>query len=106
MCNVKDNVLVFEVIFGVDVNDFISVFVDDVDFIFDIGKDIKGFKIVLFKEYLGEGVSEEVKIFVKEVVEMLKLFGVEVDEVLLLNIKYGILLYYVIVLLEVLVNLV
>lgn len=59
--NVKDNVIVLEVIFGVDVNDFISVFVDDVDFIFEIGKDIKGLKVVLFKEYLGEGVVDDVK---------------------------------------------
>lgn len=59
--NVKDNVIVLEVIFGVDVNDFISVLVDDVDFIFEIGKDIKGLKVVLFKEYLGEGVVDDVK---------------------------------------------
>ena len=39
--------------------------VDDVDFTSDIGKDIKGLKIALPKEYLGEGVSEEVKTSVK-----------------------------------------
>ena len=48
------------------------------------------------KEYLGEGVSEEVKTSVKEAVETLKSLGAEVDEVSLPNTKYGIPSYYVI----------
>ena len=70
--NVKDNALVLEAISGVDANDSTSAPVDDVDFTSDIGKDIKGLKIALPKEYLGEGVSEEVKTSVKEAVETLK----------------------------------
>ena len=58
--------------------------------------DIKGLKIALPKEYLGEGVSEEVKTSVKEAVETLKSLGAEVDEVSLPNTKYGIPSYYVI----------
>ena len=64
--NVKDNALVLEAISGVDANDSTSAPVDDVDFTSDIGKDIKGLKIALPKEYLGEGVSEEVKTSVKK----------------------------------------
>ena len=79
--NVKDNALVLEAISGVDANDSTSAPVDDVDFTSDIGKDIKGLKIALPKEYLGEGVSEEVKTSVKEAVETLKSLGAEVDEV-------------------------
>ena len=90
--NVKDNALVLEAISGVDANDSTSAPVDDVDFTSDIGKDIKGLKIALPKEYLGEGVSEEVKTSVKEAVETLKSLGAEVDEVS----KYGIPSYYVI----------
>ena len=88
--NVKDNALVLEAISGVDANDSTSAPVDDVDFTSDIGKDIKGLKIALPKEYLGEGVSEEVKTSVKEAVETLKSLGAEVDEVSLPNTKYGI----------------
>ena len=94
--NVKDNALVLEAISGVDANDSTSAPVDDVDFTSDIGKDIKGLKIALPKEYLGEGVSEEVKTSVKEAVETLKSLGAEVDEVSLPNTKYGIPSYYVI----------
>ena len=91
--NVKDNALVLEA--GVDAIDSTSAPVDDVDFTSDIGKDIKGLKIALPKEYL-EGVSEEVKTSVKEAVETLKSLGAEVDEVSLPNTKYGIPSYYVI----------
>lgn len=94
--NVKDNALVLEAISGLDANDSTSAPVDDVDFTSDIGKDIKGLKIALPKEYLGEGVSEEVKTSVKEAVETLKSLGAEVDEVSLPNTKYGIPSYYVI----------
>lgn len=63
--NVKDNALVLEAISGIDPNDSTSAPVDDVDFTSDIGKDIKGLKVALPKEYLGEGVSEDVKASVK-----------------------------------------
>lgn len=94
--NVKDNAMVLEAIAGADKNDSTSAPVEDVDFTSEIGKDIKGLKIALPKEYLGEGVSEEVKISVKQAVETLKSLGAEVDEVSLPNTKYGIPSYYVI----------
>lgn len=56
--NVKDNAMVLEAIAGVDKNDSTSAPVEDVDFTSEIGKDIKGLKIALPKEYLGEGVNE------------------------------------------------
>ncbi|MDU3708527.1 MAG: Asp-tRNA(Asn)/Glu-tRNA(Gln) amidotransferase subunit GatA [Staphylococcus lugdunensis] len=94
--NVKDNALVLEAISGVDAHDSTSAPVDDVDFTSDIGKDIKGLKVALPKEYLGEGVSEDVKSSVKNAVETLKSLGAEVEEVSLPNTKYGIPSYYVI----------
>ncbi|MDU4450452.1 MAG: Asp-tRNA(Asn)/Glu-tRNA(Gln) amidotransferase subunit GatA, partial [Staphylococcus lugdunensis] len=94
--NVKDNALVLEAISGVDAHDSTSAPVDDVDFTSDIGKDIKGLKVALPKEYLGEGVSEDVKSSVKNAVETLKSLGATVEEVSLPNTKYGIPSYYVI----------
>ena len=94
--NVKDNAMVLEAIAGADKNDSTSAPVEDVDFTSEIGKDIKGLKIALPKEYLGEGVNEEVKTSVKQAVETLKSLGAEVDEVSLPNTKYGIPSYYVI----------
>lgn len=54
--NVKDNVLVLNVISGYDEKDGIFVGVFVFDFMVDLIGDIKGMKIVLLKEYLGEGV--------------------------------------------------
>ena len=59
--NVKDNAIVLETISGVDRNDSTSAPVEDVDFTSEIGKDIKGLKVALPKEYLGEGINEDVK---------------------------------------------
>ena len=94
--NVKDNALVLEAISGVDEHDSTSAPVDDIDFTSEIGKDIKGLKVALPKEYLGEGVSEDVRNAVKNAVETLKTLGAEVEEVSLPNTKYGIPSYYVI----------
>ena len=94
--NVKDNAIVLETIVGVDKNDSTSAPVEDNDFTSDIGKDIKGMKIALPKEYLGEGVSDEVKEAVRNAVEILEGEGAIVEEVSLPNTGYGIPSYYVI----------
>ncbi|CAC6958204.1 aspartyl/glutamyl-tRNA(Asn/Gln) amidotransferase subunit A [Staphylococcus aureus] len=61
-----------------------------------IGKDIKGLKVALPKEYLGEGVADDVKEAVQNAVETLKSLGAVVEEVSLPNTKFGIPSYYVI----------
>ena len=94
--NVKDNALVLEAISGVDENDSTSAPVEEADFTQDIGKDIKGMKIALPKEYLGDGVDDDVKSSVKEAVETLKSLGATVEEVSLPYTRYGIPSYYVI----------
>lgn len=94
--NVKDNALVLEAISGVDENDSTSAPVEEADFTQDIGKDIKGMKIALPKEYLGDGVDDDVKASVKEAVETLKSLGATVEEVSLPYTRYGIPSYYVI----------
>ena len=94
--NVKDNAIVLEAIAGADEWDSTSAPVEDVDFTSDIGKDIKGMKIALPKEYLGEGVAEDVKASVKAAVKELEDLGAVVEEVSLPNTGYGIPSYYVI----------
>ena len=58
--------------------------------------DIKGLKIGVPKEYLGEGVSEEVKKAVLEALKVLESLGAEWEEVSLPNSKYASQAYYVI----------
>ncbi|EGQ3305709.1 Asp-tRNA(Asn)/Glu-tRNA(Gln) amidotransferase subunit GatA [Staphylococcus pseudintermedius] len=94
--NVKDNALVLEAIAGEDEMDSTSAPDVATDFTADIGKDIKDMKIALPKEYIGEGVDEEVKEAVLKATETLKSLGAIVEEVSLPRTAYGIPSYYVI----------
>ena len=92
---VEDNALVLEAISGVDAHDSTSVPQPKADFTSEITKDIKGMKIAVPKEYLGDGVQEGVKARVLEAIETLKNLGATVDEVSLPHIEYGVAAYYV-----------
>ncbi|UXU58036.1 Asp-tRNA(Asn)/Glu-tRNA(Gln) amidotransferase subunit GatA [Staphylococcus agnetis] len=94
--NVKDNAIVLEAIVGEDELDSTSAPNVSNDFTSDIGKDISGMKIALPKEYIGEGVDEEVKASVLKAVETLKSLGATVEEVSLPRTPYGIPSYYVV----------
>lgn len=93
--NVKDNATVLEVMSGLDPHDSTSAPVDNVDFTSQIDKDIKGLRVAVPKEYLGEGVSEEVKSSVQAAIKELEKMGATVDEVSLPNSKYGVATYYI-----------
>lgn len=93
--NVKDNAMVLEVISGLDPHDSTSAPVDNVDFTSQIDKDIKGLRVAVPKEYLGEGVSEEVKASVQAAIKALEKMGATVEEVSLPNSKYGVATYYI-----------
>src|SRR5699024_4491441 len=94
--NVKYNDLILEIIAGHDEKDSTSAPVEDVDFTSEIGKDITGLKIAVPEEFLGEGVSEDVKNSVTEAVKTLESLGATVDRVSLPNTKYGVASYYII----------
>ncbi|WP_414045814.1 Asp-tRNA(Asn)/Glu-tRNA(Gln) amidotransferase subunit GatA [Macrococcus equi] len=93
--NVKDNAKVLEIISGHDAMDSTSAPVEDVDFTSSIEKDIKGLRVAVPKEYLGEGVSEEVRTSVQNAIKELEKMGAEISEVSLPNSKYGVATYYI-----------
>ncbi|HCW35692.1 MULTISPECIES: Asp-tRNA(Asn)/Glu-tRNA(Gln) amidotransferase subunit GatA [Mammaliicoccus] len=94
--SVKDNALILETISGHDAQDSTSAPIEDVDFTSEIGKDIKGLKVAVPEEFIGSGVSEEVKNSVNEAVKTLESLGATVDRVSLPNTKYGVASYYII----------
>ncbi len=94
--NVKDNALVLEAIVGEDEMDSTSAPDGSTDFTSEIGQDIKGMKIGLPKEYIGEGVDPEVKEAVLKAAETFKSLGAIIEEVSLPRTSYGIPSYYVI----------
>lgn len=93
--NVRDNALLLEAISGVDANDSTSANVEVPDFVAQLTGDIKGLKVAVPKEYLGEGVSAGVKAQVQAAINKLKELGATVDEVSLPHSKYALAAYYI-----------
>ncbi|MBX4211381.1 MAG: Asp-tRNA(Asn)/Glu-tRNA(Gln) amidotransferase subunit GatA [Candidatus Yanofskybacteria bacterium] len=103
--NVYDAALVLNVIAGHDQFDSTTVPQPEVDFTRDLGKDIKGLKVGVPKEYFGEGLSSEVREQVEKGIQKLKDLGAEIVEISLPHTKYGVATYYIVVPCEVSANL-
>ncbi|MDT3696495.1 MAG: Asp-tRNA(Asn)/Glu-tRNA(Gln) amidotransferase subunit GatA [Ignavibacterium sp.] len=92
--NVEDAALVMEVISGKDVNDSTSIEKVIPDFSSSLSKD-KKFMIGIPKEYFANGLDEEIKTAILNIVDELKLEGYEVKEVSLPKTEYTIAAYYI-----------
>ncbi|HCY77930.1 MAG TPA: Asp-tRNA(Asn)/Glu-tRNA(Gln) amidotransferase GatCAB subunit A [Ignavibacteriales bacterium] len=92
--NVEDAALVMEVISGKDLNDSTSIEKVIPDFSTSLNKD-KKLKIGIPKEYFADGLDEEIKIAIINVVDELKLEGYEIKEVSLPKTEYTIATYYI-----------
>ncbi|MEI2404045.1 Asp-tRNA(Asn)/Glu-tRNA(Gln) amidotransferase subunit GatA [Niallia taxi] len=91
---VEDNAFLLNAISGVDPMDSTSANVAVPDFTKGLTGDIKGLKIAVPKEYLGEGVSEEVRQSVLEALKVLEKLGATWEEVSLPHSKYALATYY------------
>ena len=94
--NVEDNALLLNAVSGHDPKDSTSSKVAIPDFTSKIGQDIKGLKIALPKEYLGEGIDPKVKAQVLAAAKQFEKLGATVEEVSLPHSKYGVAVYYII----------
>lgn len=94
--NVKDNALALNAISGFDAKDGTSAGTSVPDFTAGLTGDIKGMKVALPKEYLGEGVDAGVREAVLKAAETFKALGATVEEVSLPHSKYGVAVYYII----------
>ncbi|HEM3633530.1 TPA: Asp-tRNA(Asn)/Glu-tRNA(Gln) amidotransferase subunit GatA [Streptococcus suis] len=93
---VKENAQLLNVISGHDVKDATSTINEIADFTSKIGQDIKGMKIALPKEYMGEGIDPQVKETILKAAKHLESLGAIVEEVSLPHSKYGVAVYYII----------
>jgi aspartyl-tRNA(Asn)/glutamyl-tRNA(Gln) amidotransferase subunit A len=91
---VEDNAYLLEAISGVDPMDSTSANVEVPSFVQSLTGDIKGLKIAVPKEYLGEGVQEEVKQSVLAALKVLEGQGATWEEVSLPHSKYALATYY------------
>ncbi|MCA1032909.1 Asp-tRNA(Asn)/Glu-tRNA(Gln) amidotransferase subunit GatA [Bacillus timonensis] len=92
--NVEDNAYLLQAISGVDSMDSTSANVEVPDFLSSLTGDVKGLRIAVPKEYLGEGVSEEVRQSILSALKTLEGLGATWEEVSLPHSKYALATYY------------
>ena len=85
--------LILNAISGKDIHDHTSRDVK-IDFLSMVGKDIKGTKIGIPKEFFAEGLDEEVKTAVLKAAEFYKEQGAELVEVSMPSLKFAVSAYY------------
>lgn len=91
---VEDNAYLLQAISGVDPMDSTSANVEVPDFAAAMTGDVKGLKIAVPKEYLGEGVAESVRQSVLDALKVLEKHGAVWEEVSLPHSKYALATYY------------
>ncbi|WP_099354974.1 Asp-tRNA(Asn)/Glu-tRNA(Gln) amidotransferase subunit GatA [Fredinandcohnia onubensis] len=91
---VEDNAFLLQAISGVDPMDATSANVDVPNYVSALTGDVKGLKIAVPKEYLGEGVDEEVRQSVLDSLKVLEGLGATWEEVSLPHSKYALATYY------------
>ena len=92
--HVEDNAYLLQAISGLDPMDSTTANVEVPNYVEALTGDIKGLKIAVPKEYLGEGVGEEARNSVLEALKVLEKLGAEWEEVSLPHSKYALATYY------------
>ena len=102
---VEDAALVLDVMAGRDPLDSTTIEGDTAGYIVKEPIDIKGAKIGVIKEYMGEGLDAGVKARITAAIEVLQKAGAEISEVSLPSLPLGLAVYYVLTPAEVSSNL-
>lgn len=92
--NVEDSAYVLQAIAGYDAKDSTSANVDIPDYISSLTGDIKGLKIAVPSEYIGEGVDPAIKQSIMDSLKVLEGLGAEWEEVSLPYTEYAVATYY------------
>ncbi len=93
---VKDAAIVLQTIAGRDPMDSTSADIPVPDYVTELEKPVRGLKIGVAKEYLGEGLDSEVRSAVADAVQKLSKLGCEIVEISLPHTEYAISAYYII----------
>lgn len=92
---VEDVAMVLQMIAGHDKNDSTSINIPVPDYMSDLKKDIKGMKIGVIKELMGDGLQAEVKENLEKAIKLYQDLGAEIVEVSIPHSKYAIATYYI-----------
>jgi aspartyl-tRNA(Asn)/glutamyl-tRNA(Gln) amidotransferase subunit A len=93
---VKDAATVLRTIAGRDPMDSTSAEVPVPDYVAELEKPVRGLRIGVAKQYLGEGLDAEIRQSIEAAIQKLASLGCEIVEVSLPNTKYAIPTYYII----------
>jgi len=94
--NVRDSALLLEVISGYDPKDSTSVLEEVPQYSEGLRPEIKGIKVGIPREYFQEGVSEEIRSRVEEVLKLMEREGAQVEWMSLPHTEYALSCYYII----------
>ncbi|MBN7274076.1 Asp-tRNA(Asn)/Glu-tRNA(Gln) amidotransferase subunit GatA [Ligilactobacillus pobuzihii] len=94
--SVKDNALMLSAIAGHDKHDFTTSEREVPDFTAKLDGDIKGMRIGVPKEFMDQGVADDVREAIKNAIKIYEKLGATVEEVSLPYSKYGVPVYYII----------
>ena len=78
--DVEDSAMLLEIIAGYDEKDSTSVNIPKKDYLKNLKQGVKGLKIGVPKEFLGEGINEEVRKSIENAIEIYKNLGAEIYE--------------------------
>src|SRR3954453_2907153 len=93
---VKDAAIVLHTIAGRDPMDSTSADLPVPDYVAELDNPVKGMKVGVAKEYLGEGLDAEVRSAIEAAIQKLAKLGCEIVEVSLPHTKYAIPAYYLV----------
>src|ERR1700690_1484172 len=93
---VKDVALMLRTIAGRDPMDSTSAEVPVPDYVAELEKPVRGLKIGVAKEYLGEGLDKEVRAAIEAAIQKLAKQGCEIVDISLPHTKYAIPAYYIV----------
>jgi len=93
---VKDTAIVLRTIAGRDPMDSTSADVPVPDYVAELEKPVRGLKLGVAKEYLGEGLDKKVRSAIETAIQKLAKQGCEIVEISLPHTKYAIPAYYIV----------
>ena len=94
--DVRDSAMLLNIIAGHDEKDSTSYDIEKKDYTKALKEDVKGMKIGVPKEFMGEGINPEVKAKIQGAVQTYKDMGAEVEECSLDIAEYALATYYII----------
>ena len=103
--NVHDSALLLNAICGKDPMDSTSLPLPAEDFTRELGRDIKGLRIGMPKEYFIDGIDPQVNAAVRAAIKQYESLGAEIVEVSLPHTDYAVAVYYIVATAEASANL-